>query len=221
MVLLIHHPVSPFGRKVRVLMSEKKMLFILKEDLPWKPSDEVFKLNPAGESPIFLNDGNIISGHYAITEYLEEISTETPMIFGDALKKAEIRRLTDWFDSKFYREVYRNLVYEKVHKRFAQGLAPDSKILKIGLNNLNYHMEYMDWLLERRKNLADDNLSLADLTAAAHLSVIDYLGDVPWDDFRNVKLWYSRLKSRPCFKDILKDNIRGILPAKHYANLDF
>ncbi len=221
MVLLIHHPSSPFGRKVRAIMSEKKMLFILKEDTPWKPSEEVFKLNPAGELPIFLNDGDIISGHYAITEYLEETIKETPLLFGTPLKKAEIRRLTDWFDTKFYREVYRNLVHEKVNKRFALGLAPDSKILKIGLNNLSFHMEYMDWLLERRKNLADDELSLADLTAAAHLSVIDYLGDVPWDDFRNVKLWYSRLKSRPCFKDILKDNIRGILPAKHYANLDF
>ncbi len=221
MVLLIHHPVSAASRKIRLLMSEKKMLFILKEEEPWKLSEDVFKLNPAGELPIFLNDGNVIVGDYPIAEYLEETVTDTPLIFGNAMQKAEIRRLTDWFDKKFQREVYRNIVQEKVHKRFASGKAPDSQILKIGLNNLVFHLEYMEWLLERRQYLATDTISLADLSAAAQLSVVDYLGGVPWEDFKNAKLWYSKIKSRPSFKDILKDNIRGILPAKHYANLDF
>lgn len=221
MVLLIHHPVSPQARKIRAVMAEKKMLFILKEEEPWKLSDDVYKLNPAGELPIFLSDGVVVSGNYAITEYLEESSTEIPLIKGDAKQRAEIRRLTEWFDQKFYREVYRNIVSEKIQKRFAQGLAPDSKILKVGLNNLNFHLEYIDWLLERRKYLAGDELTLADLTAAAHLSIIDYLGDMPWEMYRNAKIWYSKIKSRPCFKEILKDNIRGVLPAKHYANLDF
>ena len=146
MVLLIHHPVSPHARKIRALMSEKKMLFILKEEEPWKLSDDVYKLNPAGELPIFLSDGNVVVGNYAITEYLEETGSEAPMISGDAKQRAEIRRITEWFDNKFYKEVYRNIVYEKVHKRFAQGSAPDSKILKVGLNNLNFHLEYLDWL---------------------------------------------------------------------------
>ncbi len=221
MVLLIHHPVSAASRKIRLLMSEKKMLFILKEEEPWKLSEDVFKLNPAGELPIFLNDGNVIVGDYPIAEYLEETVTDIQLIFGDAKQKAEIRRLTDWFDKKFQREVYRNIVQEKVHKRFASGKAPDSQILKIGLNNLVFHLEYMEWLLERRQYLATDTISLADLSAAAQLSVVDYLGGVPWEDFKNAKLWYSKIKSRPSFKDILKDNIRGILPAKHYANLDF
>lgn len=82
------------------------------------------------------------------------------------------------------REVNRNIVYEKVHKRFGFGNPPDSKILKIGINNLNFHLEYIDWLAERRNYLAGDDFSLADITAAAHLSVIDYLGDVPWDGYK-------------------------------------
>lgn len=221
MVLLIHHPVSPAGRKIRLQMAEKKMLFILREEEPWKLSDDVYKLNPAGELPVFLSDGNVIAGNYAISEYLEEASSDVPLIFGDAKQKAEIRRLVDWFDNKFFKEVYRNIVFEKVHKRFANGLAPDSKTLKMGINNLMYHLEYIEWLLERRQYLATDTVSLADLSAAAELSIIDYLGSVPWDEFKTAKLWYSKMKSRPSFKDILKDNIRGILPAKHYTNLDF
>lgn len=223
MVLLIHHPISPFSRKVRLLMGEKRILFVLKEEDPWNLSKEALHLNPAGELPIFVYDGNVITGNNAICEFLDEAykQKEIPIINGDVRQRAEIRRLTEWFDTKFYREVYRNIVTEKVFKRFMAGTAPDSKILKSGLNNLNFHMEYIDWLCENRNFLAGDNFSLADIAAAAQLSIIDYLGDVPWEGYKNAKLWYSKIKSRPSFKDILKDNIKGILPSKHYNNLDF
>ena len=221
MVLLIHHPISPYSRKIRMLMSEKRMLFVLKEEEPWNLSSDVFKLNPAGSLPIFLFDGNIIAGNYAITEFLEEVNYDIRLLPKDPKQRAEVRRLTEWFDDKFYREVYRNIVAEKVIRRFEQGKAPDSRILKIGLNNLAFHMAYIDWLTERRNYLGGEEFSLADVTAAAHLSIIDYLGDIAWDGYKNAKIWYSKIKSRPSFKDILKDNIRGILPAKHYANLDF
>lgn len=221
MVLLIHHAVSPYCRKIRIALSEKKMLFVLKDEEPWNLSPDVYKLNPAGELPIFLSDGNVVAGNYAISEFLEDIGHEVRLLPEDVKARAEVRRLTEWFDEKFYREVYRNIVMEKIHKRFAKGLAPDSRILKIGLNNLNFHLEYIDWLCERNNYLAGEDISLADITAAAHLSIIDYLGDVPWDGYRNAKVWYSKMKSRPSFKDILKDNIKGVLPAKHYADLDF
>lgn len=221
MVLLIHHAVLPYCRKIRIALSEKKMLFVLKDEEPWNLSPDVYKLNPSGDLPIFLSDGNVIAGNYAICEYLEEFNKEFPLLPEDLKERAEVRRLTEWFDDKFYREVYRNIVTEKVHKRFSRGLAPDSKILKTGLNNLNFHLEYLDWLCERHNYLAGEELTLADITAAAHLSVIDYFGDIPWEGYRNAKIWYSKMKSRPSFKDILKDSIKGVLPAKHYADLDF
>lgn len=221
MVLLVHHPVSPFSRKVRIAMTEKKMLFVLKEEEPWNLSQNVFKLNPAGELPIYVYDGNVIAGNYAICEFLEEISKDYKLLPSTPKERAEVRRLVEWFDDKFYREVYRNVVMEKVHRRFGTGQAPDSRLLKAGLNNLNFHLEYIDWLIERRNYLAGENFSWADIAAAAHLSIVDYLGDIPWESYKNAKLWYSKIKSRPSFKDILKDNIKGILPAKHYANLDF
>ena len=221
MVLLIHHTISPFARKIRVQMSEKKMLFVLKSEEPWRLSPDVSKLNPAGELPIYLNDGKIIVGHYAISEYLEETDTNIPLLFGTPEQRAEIRRMMDWFDNKFYREVYRNIVWEKIYKRFAYGQAPDSVALRAGLNNLGFHFEYIEWLLEKHNFLCGEEISLADITAAAHISIIDYLGDVPWDAFPSSKLWYSKIKSRPSFKDILHDTVSGIIPARNYTNLDF
>ncbi|MBR6409459.1 MAG: glutathione S-transferase family protein [Alphaproteobacteria bacterium] len=221
MVLLVHHSVSPQSRKARIMMAEKKILFVLKEEEPWNLSKDIQKLNPAKDLPVFIFDGHIISGNYAVTEYLEENYKEVPLLKGDALQRAEIRRLCDWFDQKFYMEVYKYIVGEKVFKRFKSGGAPDSKALKAGVNNLRYHMEYIDWLAERNNYLAGNEFTLADVTAAAHLSILDYLGDVDWDNYKNAKLWYSKIKSRPSFKDILKDNIKGIFPSTNYQNLDF
>ncbi len=221
MVLLVHHPVSPFSRKIRMILAEKKMLFVLREELPWEPSDELLKLNPAGTLPVFVYDGKVVAGNYAITEFLEEACPDNPLFPKEIQARAETRRLCEWFDDKFYSEVFRNIVSEKIYKRFISNNSPNSKILKLGLSNLSFHLEYIDWLAERRKYLAGDDFSIADIAAASQLSIIDYLGDIPWDGYKNAKIWYSKIKSRPSFKDILNDTIKGILPAKHYANLDF
>ncbi|MEE6206735.1 MAG: glutathione S-transferase family protein [Alphaproteobacteria bacterium] len=221
MVLLVHSSISPHSRKVRILMAEKKMLFVLKEEIPWALSKDIMKINPAGELPVFIYDGNIISGNYAITEFLEETYSQNRMISGSNKDRAEIRRLIDWFDNKFYREVYQYIAGEKIYKRFALHQPPESKRIKAGINNLRFHLEYIDWIVERNNYLVGSDFSLADISAAAQLSIIDYLGDVPWEDYKNAKLWYSKIKSRPSFKEILNDRIKGIYPSNHYTDLDF
>ena len=221
MVLLVHHSVSPQSRKMRLIMAEKKMLFVLKEEEPWNLSESIQEINPSNDLPILVFDGNVISGNSAITEYLEESNPQYKLMPEDPKERAEVRRIMEWFDIKFYNEVYKYIVAEKIIKRFHLKQAPNSKILKAGLNNLRYHMEYIDYLADKNNCLAGKELSLADLTAAAHLSIIDYLGDISWDEYKNAKLWYAKIKSRPSFRDILKDNIKGIHPSHNYTNLDF
>lgn len=221
MVLLVHSNLLPQCRKIRVLMAEKKMLFVLKEENPWALSKDILKINPAGELPIFIFDGNILAGNYAITEFLEETYSQNKLIVGNNKERAEVRRLTDWFDNKFDREVYQYIAGEKIYKRFVLKLPPESRRIKAGINNLRFHMEYIDWLTERSNYLAGAEFSMADISAAAQISIIDYLGDIPWEDYKNAKLWYSKIKSRPSFKEILNDRIKGVYPSKHYTNLDF
>lgn len=221
MVLLIHHSVSAQSRKIRLIMAEKKMLFVLKEEEPWNLSQEVLNINPAGDLPVLVFDGNVISGSNAITEYLEESNPQYRLMPENPLERAEIRRLTEWFDIKFYNEVYKYIVAEKIIKRFQLKQAPNSKVLKAGINNLKFHLEYIDYLADRNNYLAGKEVSIADLTAAAHLSIVDYLGDIPWSEYKNAKLWYAKMKSRPSFKDILKEKIRGIRPSDNYTDLDF
>jgi glutathione S-transferase len=64
-------------------------------------------------------------------------------------------------------------------------------------------------------------MSIADLMAAASLSVLDFMNDMNWDDWAELKIWYARIKSRPAFRALLADQVTGITPPGHYTNLDF
>ena len=170
-----------------------------------------------------LAENTKFCGHYAISEYIENKFEET--IPKDILNRAENRRLIDWFDNKFHKEVSKIIIDERVEKRFRSiekgGGLPNTDNIRLAKNNLNNHLKYIEYLLERRFWLINNKIELADLTAAAHISCIDYLGDMPWEKFPEIKHWYSRIKSRPSFRTILTDKIIGIPPRGNYALLDF
>ena len=158
-----------------------------------------------------------------ITEYIEfKYDNILPQ---DIKTKAENRRLIDWFDNKFYREVTKIIINERVEKRFRSvekgGGLPNTELIRLAINTMNNHLKYMEYLLERRFWLVTNKIELADLTAASHISCLDYLGDIPWEKFPEIKLWYSRIKSRQSFRSILTDKIVGIPPRGNYALLDF
>ena len=219
---LYHQWLCPFARKVRLALREKKLDFELEEEPVWEAGDDFLALNPAGEVPVLVEpDGTALADSVAICEYLEEAFRDPPLLPGDALARAEARRLVAWFDHKMFREVTRPLTDEKVEKRLRMGGTPDSAAIRGALASIHSHLAYLGWLTERRRWLAGEELSLADLAAAGQVSVIDYLGDVPWDEHPAAKDWYVRLKSRPSFRPILADFVPGMAPARHYADLDF
>jgi glutathione S-transferase len=222
MRVLYHLWLSPFSRTIRVVLKEKNLEFTLKAEKIWERRPEFLALNPAGEVPVLIEpDGTVLAHVGAIAEFLDEVYREKILIGINPLDRAEIRRLVAWFDIKMNDEVTENLVGEKMMKRFLGLGQPNSSAIRAGHANLIHHLDYIGYLIERRRWLAGENFSLADITAAAHLSTIDYLGDVPWDDHEPAKEWYARIKSRPSFRPLLSDHIPGAPPPKHYADLDF
>lgn len=137
------------------------------------------------------------------------------------MERNEIRRLVDWFDGKFDREVTQNLLFEKVYKRLGRSGGPNTEALRMGRQNIPYHLECISVLTESHPWLAGDYLTLADLAAGAHISALDYLGDIPWAEHPRARHWYSVLKSRPAFQKILADRVAGIVPPPYYDNPDF
>lgn len=218
---LYHQWLSPFCRKVRIVLAEKGLAFTLTLEKTWERRDEFLALNPAGDVPVLVDGDAVVVDSQAICEYLDEVHAERPLVGATPTARAETRRLVAWFDLKFNADVTRYIVDEKFLKRFLRMGEPDSQAIRAGHANIAYHLEYIAYLCERRRWLAGDDFSLADIAASAHLSAIDYLDDVPWDQFSDVKDWYARVKSRPSFRPLLADHIPGLEPPKHYADLDF
>ncbi|GHF14565.1 glutathione S-transferase [Kordiimonas sediminis] len=222
MPTLYHHWLSPAARFIRVILAEKRVDIDLREEREWERRPAFLALNPAGEVPVLvMDDGKAYSGTKAIAEYLEEAIPEPALLIGSVDERYEIRRLIGWFHTKIGTEVTRLLVSEKLHKRIYGIGVPDSTAVRCAAHNLKTHMKYITYLVADRNYLTGKYFTMADAAAAAHLSVIDYFGDVHWSDWPEVKDWYMRVKSRRSMRSLLQDRVPGIRPPVHYDNVDF
>jgi glutathione S-transferase len=227
---LIHHPLCPFSRSIRLALAECGMVVEMHEERPWAWRPEFLEINPAGTLPVMLlAEGPVLCGAYPIAEYLAEAdalsggpSPRGVLLPGSRDERAEVRRLAGWFNRKFNDEVSQYLLDEKVFHIFSRdtGLA-DPSIFRAGRQNLRYHLSYISFLADTRRWLAGANMSYADLAAAGHISALDYLGEVPWEEFPVAKEWYARMKSRPSFRPLLADRVPGLQPPPAYTDLDF
>ncbi len=222
MRVLYHLPLSPFSRKVRLALGEKRLPFELRVEKVWERRAEFLALNPACQVPVLVEENGLaVPDSSVICEYLEEAYREVPLLGATLAERIECRRLVAWFDGKFAAEVSRNLLFEKLMKRLLGRGEPEAAVIRAGYANLRSHLLYLGWLAENRRWLAGDSLTLADLAAAAHLSALDFLGDVDWSVSPPAKEWYARIKCRPSFRALLADRVPGQEPPAHYADLDF
>jgi glutathione S-transferase len=230
MLTLFHHPFCPHSRFVRLIFAELGAAPRLVEERTWERRADFLALNPAGATPVLVEEGvPPVPGAAIIAEYLYETHGDTLAARGlmphEASGRVEVRRLMSWFNDKFFEEVSGALVMERVYKRFIPaahgGGSPDTASMRAARANIRYHLAYIGWLVRKRDWLAGDSLTLADLAAAAHLSTVDNLCDVPWDEDETARAWYARIKSRPAFRALLTETLPGLQPAPSYADLDF
>jgi glutathione S-transferase len=230
MASLYQHALCPHSRFVRLALGELGATVDLVEEAPWERREAFLHLNPAGTTPVFIDtDGPPVPEAWIIAEYLDETRGlalgERRLLPEPPGARVEVRRLTGWFHTKFFEEVSGPLTFEKVVKRrlpsHQGGGGPDTGIIRAAKANIRYHLQYIGWLARTRDWLAGETMTYADLAAAAHLSVVDFLGDVPWDEDEHARNWYARIKSRPAFRPLLTDAVRGMVPAQSYADLDF
>ncbi len=230
MLTLFHHPFCPFSRFVRLALGEYGETPRLVEERFWERRTEFLTLNPAGATPVLIEEIRPpVPGAGVIAEFLDETRGEmlgvARLLPQDINARVEVRRLMAWFNQKFAEEVSSPLVNERIFKLHMGpdngGGPPDVNVIRAARSNIRYHLAYIGWLVRSRTWLAGERMSYADLAAAAHLSVIDYLGDVPWNEDEPAKIWYARVKSRPSFRILLSEMHAGIPPSKTYADLDF
>ncbi|MFA5969656.1 MAG: glutathione S-transferase family protein [Sphingomonas sp.] len=220
---LYHFPLCPFSRKVRILLGEKGIGYDLIREAPWNRRDEFVDMNPAGQTPVMADPTRnlLLIDSMAICEYFEETVDKAAMINGTAANRAETRRLVAWFDNQFYRDITAPLLHERMIKRVVHRAAPDAKQLREAMKAAVGHLDYVDYLLGHRTWIGGSTMGLADLAAAAHISVADYLGGIDWKGHEESARWYRGFKSRPSFRPLLAERMEGIVPPQHYDDADF
>ena len=219
---LYQFPLCPFSRKIRLLLGEKNVAYEMVREDPWSAGDYFWNLNPAGRTPVLMHEerGTVLCDSRAIAEYFEETVDKSPMINGTSANRAEIRRLIALFDENFYNDVTAPLLNERMKKRLVLNQPPDSRVLREAMKLAHGHLDYMDWLIDNRPWLAGSTMSLADLAAAAQISVADYLGGIDWAGHEQTRGWYAVFKSRPSFRPLLTERMGVIQPPSHYAKVD-
>ncbi|MCB1508696.1 MAG: glutathione S-transferase family protein [Hyphomicrobiaceae bacterium] len=230
MPTLHHLALLPECRFARLICKEYGIDLHLVEEPVWERREAFLALNPAGEVPVFVDDeGAVVVGAAALMEYLEETrgpaEGETRLMPTRPAERAEVRRLVGWAQRKIAADVSTWIVTEKALKRMMPeklgGGAPDSAALRAARANWKWHLSYLDHLLDMRNWVAGDRITHADFAIAAELSALDYLGEIAWPEGGPTRDWYARMKSRPSFRPVLADIVRGIKPPAHYADPDF
>ena len=223
--VLYHFPFDPGSRSARLALGEAK---IAHEEIvvrPWEPDCPVAGLNPSGMPPVLQTTEAgkplTLCEAPAILGWIEDKQRAPLLLSTDHAERAEARRLTGWFDRRFTDEVNAVLLHERLEKPLLRLGPPEARALRDGRAALKDHLAMLEPLAASREWLAGRRLSQADLVAAAHVSVLDYFGEISWRSYPSLKLWYMKLKSRPCFRPLLADKFQGLTAAPHYADLDF
>jgi glutathione S-transferase len=210
---LTHLLLSPPSRFVRLIVGEKRLScdLVTPEDL-------------FGHLPVFVDlDGTRCEGLWAIVDHLEGTYQDQPMTPELPGARAQALRLLDWAMGPLMESVTRKIVFEKGSQRYTGTpvtRAPDMDIVRKGREALKPVLAQLGEAAEMNGYLASREVSLGDLAVAAHLSALDYFGEVPWTDFPAAAEWYMRMKSRPSFRSLLNDRIPGQPPVAHYSDPD-
>lgn len=226
MLELLHHKLDPSSRLIRLMLAEYGVGATLVEVAPWRRDPDFLAINPAANLPVMLDEpfppivGVLaaiahIEANFGPEGHIEALLPDNPA------ERIETWRLLEWVFFKLGPEVTSYLIEEKYVKRDLRSGAPEPSVIRIAKANLAEHLAYFSWLFATRRWAAGEGMTLADFALAAHISVLDYMGDIDWEKAGDIKDWYARIKSRPAFRDLLADRIVGMPAAASYADLDF
>ena len=221
MITLYHYYLCSSSRYIRLILEEHNISYQTQLENYWKPQKDFLQLNPAGHLPVLINEENFpVIGANSCMEYIRDLKLRPNLFVDDYKEKAEINRLIHWFDVIFKKEVFDPIIYEKVFTRIIDNITPNSDNIRAALNNLDFHIQYFNHLLINKNYFIKDKLTYLDFLAAANFSILDYLGLLNLKSYENIKEWYFKVKSRPSFKTLLKDQMVGLNPHENYKEID-
>ncbi|WPX97960.1 glutathione S-transferase family protein [Candidatus Fokinia crypta] len=226
-VQLHYSSICPLSRMVRIALLEQKYQLHLVEENYVHDNHEILAINPLGTLPFMVfQDNTVIKNLWGIIDYIinkNDIFGHTVMpSFLKNFERAEILFNVEWFCTKFFNDVTLPIIQQKIVNFTTKRIPPNSTSIRNALRNMHIHMEYLKLSLAESNYIESSTPTIADYSAAAQISILDYTGDIMWNTInKRIKGWYSLIKSRPSFRTVLKDRILSLSPPPHYEDPDF
>lgn len=197
---LITSPTTPFGRKVRIVLLEKKIPFELVNDIPWNADTQVNAFNPLGKVPVLvMKDGGTLFDSRVIVEYLEHVSPVGHLIPQDPGSRIHVRKIEALADGITDAAALIFLEFKRPEALQSRDwmLRQQAKVFK--------GLEALSEALGERALFFGNKLKLADIAAACTLGYLDFrFPDIKWRDAHaNLAAFYEKVGSRPSFRETL------------------
>lgn len=189
---------SPYGRKVRVVLAEKKIPFQLQVENPWAPDSVVSTYNPLGKVPVLVLEGGVsVFDSRVIVEYLDHASPVSNLIPTEHKSRMAVRGIEALSDGVTDAAVALFLERKRpADKQSADWLVLQEKTLFRGLEALAEALGENTWFL-------GNGMNLADIACGCTLGYLDLrFPEIDWRTAHpNLARLHDKLMTRASFKD--------------------
>jgi glutathione S-transferase len=195
---LIATPTSPYARKVRIALAEKKIDCTLVEESPAAPGNRISEWNPLGKIPVLvLDDGTTLFDSRVIVEYVDSVSPAGRLIPEPARQRIAVKRWEALADGICDAVVALTLERRRPEAhRSAEWIERQAKKVALGLAECARELGERTWC-------NGESYGLADIAVGCMLGYLDLRQpDNRWrDDYPNLMHLADRLAKRPSFAE--------------------
>lgn len=195
---LIGSLTSPYVRKARIVLAEKKIDYELVIDSPWEPTSRVPEKNPLGKVPVLiLDDETVLFDSRVIVEYLDNVAPNNKLLPAAGRERILVKRWEALADGVTDAAVA--IVMEArrpATERSASWVARQRGKIESGVAAMSQELDEQPWC-------HGNNLSLADIAVGASLGYLDFrLADFNWrEPYPNLARLYDKLMHRSSFAE--------------------
>jgi len=195
---LIASLTSPFARKVRIVLQEKRIECPLTVDIPWEANTQVPNVNPLGKVPVLvLDDGSSLYDSRVIVDYLDHVSPVSRLIPSDYRQAIQVKR---W-------EALADGICDAAAAIFLERKRPARQQSEDWINRQQLKMERglaaLSEDLGERPWCNGESYTLADIAVGVCLGYLDLrFADIAWrESYANLARLADKLAQRPAFAD--------------------
>ncbi|MEW6763175.1 MAG: glutathione S-transferase N-terminal domain-containing protein [Pseudomonadota bacterium] len=196
---LIGSVTSPYVRKVRVVMAEKKLDFSLVLENVWVPETTIQEVNPLGKIPcLVMEDGSTLYDSRVIAEYLDTISPVCKLLPPNGRDRTEVKVWEALADGVLDAAI---LVF--LERRERQPEQQSQKWIDRQLGKVHAGLREMSVKLGESNYCMGTHYSLADVAVGCALGWLAFrFPDIDWrGDYPNLARLFDKLSERASFRD--------------------